>query len=67
VPTSLLTGILLPCWEDKLHKKKFSLTIRRLKMVTIRISRWATESGREVGKRSLEMKPLPDFVQMIDP
>ena len=36
-------------------------------MVTIGISKWATESGREVAKRSLEMKPLPDFVQMIGP
>ena len=36
-------------------------------MVTVGISKWATESGHEVGKRSLEMKPLPDFVKMIGP
>lgn len=36
-------------------------------MITIGISKWPTESGHEVGKRSLEMKPLPDFVQMIGP
>jgi hypothetical protein len=29
------------------------------------ISKWPTESGHEVGKRSLEMKSLPDFVQMV--
>ena len=36
-------------------------------MVTVGISKFATESGHEMGKRSLEMKPLPDFVQMIGP
>ena len=36
-------------------------------MVTVGISKWATEFGHEMGKRSLEMKPLPDFVQMIGP
>lgn len=36
-------------------------------MVTVGISKWPTESGHEVGKRSLEMKPFPDFVQVIGP
>jgi hypothetical protein len=36
-------------------------------MITIGISKWSTESGNEMGKRSLEMKPLPDFIQMIGP
>jgi hypothetical protein len=36
-------------------------------MVTIGISRWSTETGKEIGKRSLEMKPLPDFIQTIGP
>ena len=36
-------------------------------MITIGISKWPTELGNEVGKRSLEMKPIPDFVQMIGP
>ena len=36
-------------------------------MVTIGISRWSTETGREIGKRSLEMKPLPDFVKVTGP
>jgi hypothetical protein len=36
-------------------------------MITIGISKWPTESGHEMGKRSLQMKPLPDFVQMIGP
>lgn len=36
-------------------------------MITIGISRWPAESGHEVGKRSLEMKTPPDFVQVIGP
>jgi len=36
-------------------------------MVTIGISRWSTEAAKEIGKRSLEMKPLPDFVKMTGP
>ncbi len=36
-------------------------------MVTVGISKWPTESGHEVGKRSLKMKPPPDFVKMIGP
>lgn len=36
-------------------------------MITIGISKWPTESGNEVGKRSLDMKPLPEFIQMIGP
>jgi hypothetical protein len=36
-------------------------------MVTVGISKWPTESGHEVGKRSLEMKSPPDFVQVIGP
>ena len=36
-------------------------------MVTVGISKWPTESGHEMGKRSIEMKPLPDIVQMIGP
>jgi hypothetical protein len=57
----------LPCWEDKFHTKKSSLNIRRLKMITVGISKWPTESAHEVGKRSLEMKLPPDFVQVIGP
>ena len=36
-------------------------------MITIGTSKWNTESANELGKRFLEMKPLPDFVQMIGP
>ena len=36
-------------------------------MITVGISKWPTESGHEVGKRSLEMKLPPDFVQVIGP
>jgi hypothetical protein len=36
-------------------------------MITVGISKWQTESGYEVGKRSLEMKLPPDFVQVIGP
>ena len=36
-------------------------------MITVGISKWPTESGYEVGKRSLEMKLPPDFVQVIGP
>ena len=36
-------------------------------MITIGISKWTTESGNEMGKRSLKMKPLPDFVKMVGP
>ncbi len=31
------------------------------------IAHFITESANEIGKRFLEMKPLPDFVQMIGP
>ena len=36
-------------------------------MITVGISRWPTESGHEMGKRSLEMESPPDFVQVIGP
>ena len=36
-------------------------------MITVGISKWPTESGQEVGKRSLKMKQPPDFVQVIGP
>jgi len=36
-------------------------------MITIGISKWPTEKGKEVGETSLKGKPLPDFVQMIGP
>jgi len=36
-------------------------------MITIGMSNWPTEKGKEVGKKSLETKPLPDFVQMTGP
>jgi len=36
-------------------------------MVTIGIARWTPESGAEMGKRSAEMKPMPDFIEMIGP
>ena len=36
-------------------------------MITLGITKWTTESANEMGKRFLEIKPLPDFVQMIGP
>ena len=36
-------------------------------MITVGISKWPTESAHEVGRRSLEMKLPPDFVQVIGP
>ena len=36
-------------------------------MITVGISKWPTESGQEVGKRSLKMKQPPDFLQVIGP
>ena len=36
-------------------------------MITIGISKWPLESANEVGKRSLEMKPLPDFIKLNGP
>ena len=36
-------------------------------MITIGISKWTTESANEMGKRSLDMKPPPDFIQMTGP
>jgi len=36
-------------------------------MITIGISNWPTETGNEVGKRSLNMKPIPDYIKMIGP
>lgn len=33
-------------------------------MITIGISKWPVEAGKEVGKRSLEMKSLPDFIKL---
>ena len=36
-------------------------------MITIGISKWPVESGNEMGKRSLGMKPIPDFIKMIGP
>jgi hypothetical protein len=36
-------------------------------MITIGISKWPTEKGPEVGKKSLEAKPLPNFIEMIGP
>ena len=36
-------------------------------MITIGISTWSTEAGNEMGKRSLKLKPTPDFVKMNGP
>ena len=36
-------------------------------MITIGISKWPTESGTEMGKRSLDTKPPPEFIQVIGP
>ncbi len=36
-------------------------------MITIGIAKWPTEAATEIAKRSLEMKPLPEFIQMIGP
>ena len=36
-------------------------------MITIGISKWNTESAQEIGKRFLEIEPLPDFVEMVGP
>jgi len=36
-------------------------------MITIGIAKWPTEAAAEIGKRSVKMKPLPEFVQMIGP
>ena len=36
-------------------------------MITIGTSRWPTEKGPDVGKKSLEAKPLPDFIEVIGP
>jgi hypothetical protein len=36
-------------------------------MVTIGISKWTTESAKEMGKRFVEMKPIPDFIQVVGP
>jgi hypothetical protein len=36
-------------------------------MITIGIAKWPTEAATEIGKRSIEMKPLPEFIKMIGP
>jgi hypothetical protein len=36
-------------------------------VITIGITRRTPESANEMGKRFIEIKPLPDFVQMIGP
>ena len=36
-------------------------------MITIAISKWPTEKGREVGETSLKAEPMPDFVKMVGP
>lgn len=36
-------------------------------MITIGISNWPTETGNEMGKRSLGMKPMPDYIKMTGP
>ena len=36
-------------------------------MITIGISTWPTETGNEMGKRSLKLEPTPDFVKMNGP
>jgi hypothetical protein len=36
-------------------------------MITIGIAHWPTETGSEVGKRSLGMKPMPDYIKTIGP
>ena len=36
-------------------------------MITIGIAGWPTESGKEMGKRALEMHPLPDIIKSIGP
>jgi len=36
-------------------------------MITIGISKWPIESAAEIGKRSVEMKPMPDFIEMTGP
>jgi len=36
-------------------------------MVTIGMARWTPESAQEMGKRSAEMQPMPDFIKMIGP
>ena len=41
--------------------------LRNLRMITIGIAKWPTERGNEVGKRSLGMKPTPDYIKMIGP
>jgi hypothetical protein len=40
---------------------------RRREMITIGIAKWPTEAVTEIAKRSIEMKPLPEFIQMIGP
>lgn len=36
-------------------------------MITIGISKWPIESANEIGKRSVEMKQMPDFIEMNGP
>ncbi|MDJ0784878.1 MAG: hypothetical protein QNJ22_23130 [Desulfosarcinaceae bacterium] len=36
-------------------------------MITIGTAKWTTESAREVGKRFIELTPLPDFIRMEGP
>ena len=36
-------------------------------MITISIAKWPTDKGPDVGKKSLEAKPLPDFIETIGP
>ena len=36
-------------------------------MVTISMVSYPPESGKELGKRFMELKPMPEFVEMIGP
>jgi hypothetical protein len=34
-------------------------------MITVGVAKWPTEAATEIGKRSIEMKLLPEFIQMV--
>jgi hypothetical protein len=36
-------------------------------MIAIGISKWPIESANEIGKRSVEIKPIPEFIEMNGP
>jgi hypothetical protein len=36
-------------------------------MITIGLARWTPESATEIGKRSADIKPLPDFIKLSGP